>query len=131
MHQLKFNTGVGGGRERERKACLPQTNQTNPSEFPGDFREGDRRCFPAVCRCVFPPQSSGGIPVPADPGAPVAAVRADDDDGDQRQVHGDRAASGRPCQNKAAAPGEIDTRRVKVKTRIRSCCFFFNWCIDQ
>lgn len=32
-------------------------------------------------------EDSVGKPVPADPGAPVAAVRTDDDDGDKRQSH--------------------------------------------
>lgn len=31
-------------------------------------------------------ENSSGRPVPADSGAPVAAVRTDDDDGEQRQV---------------------------------------------
>ena len=44
-----------------------------------------------LSRTAFPRLGGGnsaGKPVPADPGAPVAAVLTDDDDGDQRQVHG-------------------------------------------
>ncbi|KAI3367591.1 hypothetical protein L3Q82_026438, partial [Scortum barcoo] len=44
----------------------------------------DPTCFSSARR-----GDSGGKPVPADPGAPVAAVRTDDDGGDLRQAHGD------------------------------------------
>lgn len=88
------NRGQGGctnwnsTQERKKRAYRRKIRLIHRS-FQRGFRGGNRRYFSALRQCVFFAWrgDSGGIPVPADPVAPVAAVRTDDDDGDQRQAH--------------------------------------------
>lgn len=86
VQRLKFNTDRGNKKPTYRRKI-----KVNPSESAGGFSLSSRR-FSAVCLRVrvgfflLWRENSGGKPVPADPGAPVAAVRTDDDDGDEVKV---------------------------------------------
>lgn len=82
MQRLKFNTDRGNKKPTYRRKI-----KINPSESAGGFSlRGVVVIAPSVFVCVFFfllwRENSCGKPVPADPGAPVAAVRTDDDDGD-------------------------------------------------
>lgn len=86
MQLLKFNTDSGNKNPTYRRKI-----KVNPSESAGGFSLSSRRYFAVRLRVragffLLWRENSGGKPVPADPGAPVAAVRTDDDDGDEVKV---------------------------------------------
>lgn len=86
VQQLEFNTD-----SRNKIPTYRRKIKVNPSESAGGFLLSSRRYFAVRLRVragffSLWRENSGGKPVPADPGAPVAAVRTDDDDGDEVKV---------------------------------------------